>query len=226
MIAAILPEVYDATGKKVLRPFDRRRGPRPTFPMGRYVSQPLTVKCANISELRAFLLGCKVVSDQEQFDQRDYWQPPEEFEETRQGDCDCFALWTWRQLLEIGYDARVVFGQCGRYGEGHAWIEYFTDGSWFLLEPQARQLGQVLPKLSTLRYHPKFSVAWDGEKLSYYQHTKTESSLGFFPTVRLIPGWVAIWGPFWIRNAWKIRQALWHVGQKFLSGFHFPKRMR
>ena len=41
MIAEVIPGAYDAEGKKVYRPFDRHRGLRPTFPLGRYVSQPL-----------------------------------------------------------------------------------------------------------------------------------------------------------------------------------------
>lgn len=53
--------------------------------MGRYVSQPLSVKCKTIGDIRQFLMGCKGVSDEEQFGQRDYWQPPEEFERTKEG---------------------------------------------------------------------------------------------------------------------------------------------
>lgn len=226
MIAAIFPEAYDAVGKKVLRPFDRRRGPHPTFPMGRYVSQPLTVKCANIAEMREFLLKCKVVSDEEQFDKPDYWQPPEEFEETKQGDCDCFALWTWRQMMEMGYDARVVFGQHGRYGIGHAWVEYFADGVCFLVEPQRRRLGEVMPRLSTLRYHPHFSVAWNGEKLSYFQHAKQQSSLDFMKTVVLIPEWASVWARFYMQNAPKIPRALWLASRKVLRGFRWPTSKR
>jgi hypothetical protein len=80
MIAEIIPAAYDAEGKRVFRPFDRRKGPHPTFPMGRYVSQPLTVKCSSMEDVRRFLNGCKRVSDKEQFGKDDYWQPPEDFE--------------------------------------------------------------------------------------------------------------------------------------------------
>jgi predicted transglutaminase-like cysteine proteinase len=90
MMAEIIPEAYDAVGKKVFGAFDRRRGPHPTFPMGRYVSQSLTVKCRNLDEIREFLGGCKRVSDEEQFGREDYWQPPEHFEQTKKGDCDDF----------------------------------------------------------------------------------------------------------------------------------------
>ena len=68
MIAEVIPAAYDADGKNVFRPFGRRRGLRPTFPLGRYVSQPLTIHCHSIEEIRQFLRGCKSVSDKELFE--------------------------------------------------------------------------------------------------------------------------------------------------------------
>jgi Bacterial transglutaminase-like cysteine proteinase BTLCP len=155
MIAEIIPETYDAVGHQVSQPFHRRRGPHPTLPMGRYVSQLLTVKCETMHDVRTFLATCKYVSDEELFGKKEYWQPPEEFERRRKGDCEDFALWTWRQLLSMGYDARFVGGSCGRYGTGHAWVEYFKDGKCFLLEPLYRLVGDTLPRLSTIKYSPK-----------------------------------------------------------------------
>jgi predicted transglutaminase-like cysteine proteinase len=104
MIAEIIKEFYDAEGRLTGSPSSRKRKKlfHATFPMGRYVSQPLSVNCRTIKELRKFLNGCKYVSDEEQFDRKDYWMPPEEFEKSKKGDCDDFALWTWRQLLETG----------------------------------------------------------------------------------------------------------------------------
>src|SRR5258708_4353585 len=128
MIAEAIPGAYDATGKKVFRPFDRRRGIKPTFPLGRYVSQPLAIHCKSIDEVREFLGGCKQVSDKELFDKDDYWQPPEEFERLKKGDCDDFAFWTWRQFMDLGFDTRIVFGRVGRYGSGHAWVQFVRDG--------------------------------------------------------------------------------------------------
>ena len=185
--------------------------------MGRYVSQPLTVKCASIAEVRDFLRGCKIVSDEEQFDRRDYWQPPEEFEKTRKGDCDCFALWTWRQLLELGYEARVVFGQQGRYGTGHAWVEFFQDGICFLVEPQRRML-ETLPRLSTLAYHPRFSVAWDGKSLSYFQHEPQRPGPGLVELLGLVPEYLGIWGWFWLRNLHKTPRLIKYFAQKLVAG--------
>ena len=132
MIAKTIPAFYDASGRKVFRPFERRKGPKPTFPMGRYVSHPLSVHCASMEDVRKFLLGCKVASDKEQFGKEEYWLPPEEFEKTKRGDCEDFALWTWRQLVAMGYDARFVAGRSGRYGAGHAWVEFFQDGDCYL----------------------------------------------------------------------------------------------
>ncbi len=168
--------------------------------MGRYVSQPLTIQCKTLEDVRQFLRGCRVVSDEELFGKEDYWQPPEEFEKRKAGDCEDFSLWTWRQLLAMGLDARVVFGRAGRYGIGHAWVMFFQDGKCFLVEPQARYLGLRFPRLSTLKYEPRFSVAWNGEVMRYYAHKDDPE---FHPQwkllISLIPEWARIWGWVWLR---------------------------
>jgi hypothetical protein len=170
MIAEIIPAAYDPVGHKVFRPDLRRHGIHPTFPMGRYVSQPLAVECKSIGDIRKFLSGCRAVSDMKQFGKEDYWQPPEHFEQTKKGDCEDFALWTWRQFMALGYETRVVFGRHGRYGIGHAWVEFCKDGKYFLVEPQYRRVGDRFPRLSTLSFHPELSVEWTGDKISFYAH--------------------------------------------------------
>jgi len=157
------------------------------------------MKCNSLEEVRQFLRTCKAASDEKLFGKREYWQPPEEFERSRKGDCDDFALWTWRQLLSMGYEARFVGGRAGRYGAGHAWVQYFENGKWYLVEPTLRRIGLKLPCLSTLKYKPKLSVAWDGKSLSYYAHREQRSQ---FPWRQLLPmlcEWVVIWGWFWLR---------------------------
>ena len=179
MIAEIIPGVYDAFGTKTFRPDLRRKGLNPTFPMGRYVSRPLTVKCAGIQDVRRFFLTCRAVSDEEQFGKDDSWQPPEDFERTKRGDCDDFTLWMWRQFLALGYDARFVVGRHGRYGIGHAWVEFFENRKCFLVEPQMRVVGDKIPRLTTLRFHPTTPVAWDGTKISllFAQRAKVRPTL-------------------------------------------------
>lgn len=215
MIAEIIPEAYDAVGRRVSRPFDRRHGPQPTFPLGRYAQSPLSINCTNVEEVRRFLCSCKGVSDEEQFGKRDYWQPPDQFEKTKQGDCDDFAFWTWRQFIELGYDARVVFGQHGRYGIGHAWVEFCRDGKWFLVEPQYSRLGATFPRLSTVRFRPRFSVEWRDCKLSYYAHEERQFHPKFPEIVFLVCDWVIFWSWFWIGNAPRIPGAIWRSVQRF-----------
>jgi hypothetical protein len=157
MIAEPLPGCYDAVGKKVLRPDLRRHGVQPTFPLGRYTSHRLTVHCQTIEEVRKFLSTCKPVSGKEQFGRDDYWQPPEDFEKRRKGDCDDYALWAWRQFLELGYQARFVMGRSGRFGIGHAWVSIERGGKQCLVEPQLRD---KLPLLSIATYKPECSVEW------------------------------------------------------------------
>ena len=198
MIAEVFPEAYDVHGTKVLRPDLRRKGLHPTFPMGRYVSQPLTVKCESIGDIRRFLCDCKYVSDKEQFGKRVYWQAPEEFEKTKKGDCDCFALWTWRQLLALGFEARFVAGSSGRYANGHAWVQFSTEGKHFLVEPAIAGIGYTLPRLNTLRYRPKFSVAWDGTNISFYKHRDRGGHPSFVQMIKLVPAWLIFC--VWVRT--------------------------
>lgn len=211
MIAEIIPEAYDGIGKQVSQPFHRRKGPHPTFPMGRYVSQPLGVQCKTIGDVRNFLVRCQYVSDQELFDKRDYWQPPEDFERRRKGDCEDFALWTWRQLLSMGYDARFIGGSAGRYGSGHAWVEYFQDGKCFLFEPLCCRLGYTIPRLLTLRYDPRISVSWDGKTLRYFSHKKPDSRVRWRILGPLIPEYLVFWASFWTLNIFRVPQILWNA---------------
>ena len=211
MIAEIIPEAYDAVGKQISQPFSRRKGPHSTFPMGRYISQPLKVPCRTIGDLRNFLVGCKYVSDQELFGKRDYWQPPDEFETRKKGDCEDFALWCWRQLLSMGYDARFIGGSADRYGSGHAWVEYFQHGKWFLFEPQYCRIGYTMPRLATLRYEPRYSVSWDGKTLRYFAHKKPASGVEWSKIALLVPEYVVFWAWIWVRVFLRLPQIAWNI---------------
>jgi hypothetical protein len=209
MIAEVIPEAYDAKGRKVLRPDLRRHKLHPTFPMGRYVSQPLAVQCKTIRDIRTFLAACRYVSDEELFGKRDYWQPPEDFERIRKGDCEDFSLWTWRQFLALGYDARVVFGRHGRFGTGHAWVTFEDQGRTFLVEPQYRRVGDTFPRLSTLQYHPELSVKWDGGKISFYSHADRKSGLRVRKLAPLALEWAIVWAHYSLWVIFSLPGALW-----------------
>ena len=148
--------------------------------------------------MRRFLSKCKYVSDQEQFGQKDYWEPPEQFEETKKGDCEDFALWAWRQLLHMGYSARFVIGPAFQYGEMHAWVTFNKEGHSYLLEPLTWPVGLKRPRLSILRNKPKFSISWDGERISYFEHEDRKVELPLHLIVRLVGEWLFIWGKFWL----------------------------
>lgn len=194
MIAEVLSKTYDGTGQPVFRPSKHRYGKfAPNSPMGRHVTQPLSVVCSDLEEVRRFLQTCRYMSDQTQFGRRDYWMPPEEFEHRRRGDCEDFALWTWRQLLRHGYSARFVCGHGGRYGAGHAWVTFERDGHTFIVESLAAGFGSTFPRLTTLRYRPRISVSWDGHTLKYFEHAETATQISFFDVAKYIPEWVAFW---------------------------------
>jgi hypothetical protein len=196
MIAEIFPEAYDIQGRPTFRPDQQRRRRFPsTFPIGRYVSHPLTVQCKSLEDLRKFLKTCRGVSDKEQFGKDDYWMPPEDFERSRKGDCDDFAMYAWRQLLEMGYNARFVAGTVGDALNKHAWVMFEKEGKHYLLEPQACFLGLRFPRLDALRYRPDVSVGWDGQKPHFFFHKERK----FHPPVSQVPLLVLEWISYHVR---------------------------
>jgi hypothetical protein len=199
-----------------------RKAPHAALPIGRYISQPLTVKCDSIRDVRQFLQSCRAVSAQDLFGKRDHWQPPEEFEHLKKGGCVDFSLWTWRQLLSLGYDARFVGGSCGRYGEGHAWVEYFSDGKCFLIEPQMRMVGDKMPRLTTLRYKPMLSVGLSGETLKYFVHKHGDFNPRWRLVGPLIWEWLMFWMWFWLRLILRLPMILWKRGAGRISRRAMP----
>ena len=202
MISEIIPEAYDCLGTPTsMLSHKKLRALHPSYPIGRFLSQPLSTRCASLQEIRGFLRTCNYVSDEEQFGKRDHWMPPEQFEIAKKGDCEDFAIWTWRQLMNLGYKTRLVFGRSGRYGEGHAWVMYFSNGKHYILEPLAFWLKKPLPRLSGLRYQPQFSIEWDGEKVCYFTHKRLSFNPSIGQSIFLVSEWCIFWVPFWSQVA-------------------------
>jgi len=149
------------------------------------------VICQDLDEVRAFLATCRFVPDCVQFGVEDYWMSPARFEQTRQGDCEDFALWTWRQLVGLGYSARFVAGKNGRNEGGHAWVTFRIRDKAFLVEPQLARVAEKFPRLDTLRYEPIVSVAAVESQVKYFQHVRREHEPGFFEVAPLVPEWVS-----------------------------------
>ena len=157
--------------------------------MGAFVSQPLKLVCRDLDEIRAFLMSCRYVSDSEQFGVKDHWMAPEQFEQTHRGDCDDFALWTWRQLIELGCNARFVVGAAGRYGRGHAWVSLRIQDRVHVVEPLLARY-RSFPRLDTLRYRPIVSVASGEGDVKFFEHPTRRAEPSFRIAAPLVPEWV------------------------------------
>ena len=122
------------------------------------------VNPANLEEIRLWLLGCTYASDPDVFHERDYWQHPKTFEHLRKGDCEDFALWTWRKLLELGFDARFYLGRVlddGDWRSRHAWVVFDLDGQRILMEPSSPTAMLTPFDSAKANYEPYFYVGRD-----------------------------------------------------------------
>lgn len=191
MIAPIDERAYDCGGRVTLLPKKGSLNFHPTFAMGTYVTCDCDVTCESLEEVRAFLRGCRYVSDPEQFGVPDHWMRPDQFEKSRRGDCEDFALWAWWQLLRMGYDARFVLGRVGYGRRFHAWVSFVEDGSHQLLEAVSARY-RKLTRLSVLMHEPEISVAYENGKLAYRQHEPRDYRLSFGESVSLAAEWVPV----------------------------------
>jgi len=123
------------------------------------------VPVRSIDDIVAWLRTCEYVSDADLFHERDVWQHPAAFEQLRRGDCEDFALWTWRKLAEIGIDAEFYVGRVNLSEESlsdrqHAWVVYQVDGTEFLFEPAASSPERMIRPLADAKhtYVPHFAV--------------------------------------------------------------------
>lgn len=214
MFIEINPGFYDVAGRKSYRPHLKKNLPPPTFPFGRYISRPLTVHCKSREEVRSFLRSCKQASDEETFGKKEYWLPPDEFEKLKKGDCDDFALWTWRQLVDMGYRARFVAGRFGRYRAGHAWVTFTDRDRSFIADGTRSPAGLELPQFHVLAYEPIYSVEWNGKDIAFYSHQKKPAP-GLTEVLPLLPPYVWFWTRFWARNGWRWP---WFLVRKLLRG--------
>lgn len=118
-----------------------------------YYTRSSRVDVSSIEEVMQWLLGCEYVTDFEQFNVRDHWQHPSDFEDTRKGDCEDFALWAWRKLVELGHDAEFMVGKWlhdGRAGT-HAWVFLRHEGREYVFESTGRSPERILKEYSSAR---------------------------------------------------------------------------
>jgi len=140
-------------------------GPGSRSHFSRYFEGTSRVPARSIDDIVAWLRGCEYVSDIDQFHEADLWQQPCDFEQRQRGDCEDFALWTWRKLIEIGVEAEFFVGRiaCGSEpatGRQHAWVVYRNGQDAFLFEPAERDRQRMIQPWSAVKddYVPHFAV--------------------------------------------------------------------
>jgi hypothetical protein len=141
-----------------------------------YFEGECRVPVTSIEDVQDWLLECEYVHDPELFHEPDFWQHPRTFERLKRGDCEDHALWAWRRLLELGYDAEFVSGRCLPWtpgsadGEGgHAWVIFRRDGATYLFEAAAKTKGQMVRPLTEAsdEYRPEYGVDCHRQRFAF-----------------------------------------------------------
>lgn len=121
------------------------------------------VAVESLDGLCGWLAECEYVHDPELFHDADFWQHPRTFERLRKGDCEDHAIWAWRTLVRLGYDAELV---CGEWdvtrGDAarHAWVLFRDGGREYVLEAVAGRRDAMVRPLDEVRarYRPHVAV--------------------------------------------------------------------
>jgi predicted transglutaminase-like cysteine proteinase len=99
----------------------------------------------------------KYVSDDSNWNQKDYWNSPGEFM-ARFGDCEDFAIAKFVALEMLGFaqeSKRVVAVKDLNLKVGHAILVVFLDGKILVLD---NQIPQVIEASKVRHYDPVFSI--------------------------------------------------------------------
>ena len=145
----------------------QRYGPGSIHDFAWYFEGASGVTTSSVDDIQDWLVGCEYVSDPDLFRVADYWQHPRTFEQIKRGDCEDHAIWAWRKLIELGYDADLVEGRFLPWAPGrpdgdrtHVWVIYRRDGQSFLLEATCKVKNNMVRSLAdaTSRYRPELGV--------------------------------------------------------------------
>lgn len=144
-----------------------------------YLEGESIVEVRSFEAMLAWLAECSYAHDSELFNEPDFWQHPKTFEHLRKGDCEDFALWSWRKLLELGYHAEFTIGKIAVTAEedhGHAWVVFDRDDKRYLLDAATSDGGDVHWELERVKrtYIPEFGVDGSFKKYVYNGHWHLE----------------------------------------------------
>jgi len=146
-----------------------------THDFGWYFEGTSSVPVSGIDDIQDWLLGCEYESDPELFRVDDYWQHPQTFEQIRRGDCEDHALWAWRKLVELGYDAQLVVGRCLPWSpatepdRSHVWVVFEHDGESLLFETTHKAKEGMIRRLAEVAstYRPELGVDRNRKRFAF-----------------------------------------------------------
>jgi hypothetical protein len=146
-----------------LEPPLRAFGPGASDDFASYLARDSTVEIRDAGEAAQWLLQCRYASDADLHGEADAWLHPVSLELLRCGDCEDFALWGWRKLVELGLDAHFVVGvrhQTGGLSERHAWVLYEAADELFVFDGVERSVDRIVRPLRDVgaRYEPQVGV--------------------------------------------------------------------
>lgn len=162
VVIALLPP-RDPWARLAIRPPLHAFGPGARQDFAWYFQGASEIDVRQVADVIAWLGTCEYTSDADAYQVTDFWQHPRTFELMRRGDCEDFALWAWRKLVELGVDAQFVVGYATvgpESGRRHAWVQFRDGDTEYLLEPCQRSAEHALRPLDDVReaYFPEYGV--------------------------------------------------------------------
>ena len=152
------------------------RGSMHPFPWYFEGRSHVAVTC--VDDICDWLLACEYVPDPDLFNETDFWQHPLTFERMRKGDCEDYALWAWRKLVEMGFEAELVAGVWHPQHDapgGHVWVRYRHEDVDFILEAVSRTRDTMVRTFESARaeYVPHAGVDHKFQLFAYsgYLHS-------------------------------------------------------
>jgi hypothetical protein len=136
------------------------------------------VAVKSLDEICIWLLDCEYEHDEVLFNESDFWQHPRTFEYLRKGDCEDHAIWAWRKLVELGFEAELVSGDWQPPGDtpgGHVWVRFRHNGEEFILEAVGTSRERMLRPFSQAKpeYTPHFGVDQTFQHYAYFGFLRT-----------------------------------------------------
>jgi hypothetical protein len=150
----------------------RAYGPGAADEFHRYLEGPSRVVAQTPEAVATWLLGCRYAADHHLLDEHDHWLHPCTFELVRSGDCEDFALWAWRKLVQAAVDAEFVVGvnhrPDGHVGR-HAWVVFRDAGDEYVFDGVQRTLELIIrPRAETgEEYVPQVGVEGSGRRFVF-----------------------------------------------------------